>query len=138
MQEPLVYEIRPIKPSDAKEWESLRCALWPDGASDHHLEIASFFAGRLVEPLAVYVAVARNGKWLGFAELSIRADLTETAGRRTGYIEGLYVIPEARFRGVARALAQASRAWAREQRCEAFASDRADRIVVDLGYTSNG
>jgi aminoglycoside 6'-N-acetyltransferase I len=134
MAEPLAYQIRPIEPGDATEWNSLRTALWPDGAADHPEEIAAFFAGTIAEPDAVLVAITPDGTWLGFSEISIRTDLTETAHKKTGYIEGLYVIPEARFRGVGRALTQASCTWAREQHCTAFASDRAGRIVVDLGY----
>ena len=134
VNEPLSFEVRPILGGDVKEWERLRCALWPDGAADHYVEIASFFAGTLAEPEAVLVAITPDREMIGLAELAIRTDLAETANQKTGYIEGLYVIPEARFRGVARALAQASLKWAREQGCVAFASDRADRVVVDLGY----
>jgi len=51
-----------------------------------------------------------------------------------GYVEGMYVVPEARGLGVARALLQASRDWARAQNCTAFTSDRADRVIVDKHF----
>lgn len=73
---------------------------------------------------------------VAFAELSIRANLQGFEGKRVGYVEGLYVIPEVRGRGVARKLLQKSRQWAQEQECDAFASDRADRIVIDRSFTS--
>ena len=93
-----------------------------------------FFAGSLEEPVAVLVAECPPGTIVGFAELSIRDDLPGLQGKRVGYVEGLYLRPEARHRGVAEKLLQASRTWARQQKCTAFASDRADRIIIDKGY----
>jgi aminoglycoside 6'-N-acetyltransferase I len=126
--------IRNIMPSDASEWEAMRRDLWPDGAEDHATEIAMFFAGSLEEPLAVLVAERPAGVIVGFAELSIRTDLPALEGKRVGYVEGVYVRPEVRHRGIARVLLRASRNWARQQGCTTFASDRADRIIIDRSY----
>jgi aminoglycoside 6'-N-acetyltransferase I len=127
--------IRAAKPTDAAVWESMRRELWPDGAEDHASEITMFFAGHKFEDLtAALVAESRSGAIVGFVELSIRNDLPGLHGRRTGYVEGLYVSPEVRSTGVAQKLLQASRSWAREQRCVAFASDRAGRIIVDRSF----
>ena len=123
--------VRGIEPADAPVWEALRRDLWPDGAEDHAPEIAMFFAGTLEEPSAVLVAESSNGAIVGFAELAIRGDVAGLEGKRVGYVEGLYVILEARQQGLARKLLQASRNWARQQKCTAFASDRAGRVVVD-------
>lgn len=126
--------IRPAIPGDASSWESLRCELWPDGVADHGPEIAAFFAGTLPEPQAVMMAVLPSGEIIGFAELSIRTDLPGMEGRRTGYVEGMYLRPEFRNRGFTRRLLLESRSWAREQKCDAFASDRAGRIIVDPNF----
>ena len=123
--------IRTIATPDALAWQALRCELWPDGANDHAREIAMFFAGTLPEPIAVLVAESDDGTIIAFAELSIRTDLAGLENRPVGYVEGLYVIPGFRHQGVARQLLQASRSWARAQKCLAFASDRAERIVID-------
>jgi hypothetical protein len=40
---PQRLQIRPVIPSDAATWHSLRCKLWPDGVEDHESEIADFF-----------------------------------------------------------------------------------------------
>jgi len=122
--------IRPIEPSDAATWARLRRELWPDDPESHAVEIASFFAGTLAEPQAVLVAL-EGPTIVAFAELSIRDDIPGLAGKRVGYPEGLYVTPAFRARGIARALLVASKSWARENHCEAFASDRAERIIVD-------
>jgi aminoglycoside 6'-N-acetyltransferase I len=126
--------IRAAIPSDASSWEQLRCALWPDDAAEHAAETASFFAGTLVEPVAMLMAETDNGTSIGVAELSIRTDISELTGQRVGYVEGLYIIPKMRWRGVARLLMRASRDCARDQNCTAFASDRAGRIVIDRTY----
>jgi aminoglycoside 6'-N-acetyltransferase I len=125
------FEIRPVSPSDAATWQSLRCNLWPEGAQDHGFEIASFFAGQLDEPLAVLLAIHGSNDVIGFVELSIRGDVPGLEGRRTGFIEGLYVLPEMRFQGAARALLLSAREWAKSMNCVAFASDRSGRFILD-------
>jgi aminoglycoside 6'-N-acetyltransferase I len=95
--------LRHAVPEDASTWEKLRGDLWPDGIADHGPEIASFFAGTLPELSAVLVADGVN-EIVGFAELSIRTDLAGLEGKRVGYVEGLYVVPEARGRGLVRKL----------------------------------
>jgi aminoglycoside 6'-N-acetyltransferase I len=122
--------IRPIEPSDAATWERLRKDLWPKDPESHAVEIASFFAGTLPEPQAVLVA-QEGPTIVAFAELSLRDDIPGVAGKRVGYVEGLYVTPAFRGRGIARTLLLASKAWARENHCEGFASDRAERLIVD-------
>jgi aminoglycoside 6'-N-acetyltransferase I len=52
-------------------------------------------------------------------------------GKKAGYVEGLYIRPEFRGHGLARRFLIAARNWARERGCDAFASDRAGRIIVD-------
>jgi aminoglycoside 6'-N-acetyltransferase I len=122
--------IRAIRPSDAAAWVKLRTALWPDGAEDHPREIAQFFAGLIDEPKAAFIVEKRAGEPIAIVELSIREDVPGLEGKRAGYVEGLYVIPELRHRGTARKLLHTSLNWARENQCVAFASDRAERIVI--------
>ena len=110
-------------------WEALRRDLWPEGADDHATEIAAFFAGSLDEPVAVLVAESVKGKIVGFAELSIRSDVAGLEGKRAGYVP-----PEFRHQGIANKLLQASRNWARDHRCVAFASDRAGRVVINKNF----
>ena len=102
----------------------MRCALWPEGsASEHGAEIDRFFAGQLDNPLEVLLAVDARGAALGFAELSIRAYAEDCLTDRVAYLEGWYVIAEARRRGVGRALVAAAERWGRAQGCTEFASD---------------
>jgi aminoglycoside 6'-N-acetyltransferase I len=122
--------IRAAREADAAAWEAMRCELWPDGAHEHGAEIAAFFAGQLEEPDAVFVAEDDTASLVAVEELAIRSDVPGAIGKRTAYVEGLYVVPEWRGRGVARQLLQVAKSWARENHCEAIASDRAERIIV--------
>ena len=128
------FFIRHIAPTDTFAWEAMRRDLWPGGTGDHAKEIAMFFAGALEEPSAVLAGESGAGAMVGFVELSLRTDVPGLEGTRAGYVEGLYIRPEVRHRGIARWLLHAARNWARQQRCGAFASDRTGRIIIDKGY----
>jgi hypothetical protein len=79
--------IRPVTPADAADWEEMRCAMWPDGRDDHALEIASFFAGTLIEPDAVMIAETEDHRAIALIELSIRRDILGLEGQPVGYVE---------------------------------------------------
>lgn len=115
--------VRPATPEDSAPWLKMRQALWPEGASDHPFEIASYFAGRLREPLQVLLAFDDTERPVGFVELNIRNSAEGCDTDQIAYLEGWYVVPEARQRGVGRALVQAAEQWAREEGCSEFASD---------------
>ena len=116
--------VRGVTPSDAPVWLRLRRTLWPDQAeSEHAAEITAFLEGRAREPLVILIAADGANERLGFAELSIRAYAEGCHSDRVAYLEGWYVVPEARNRGIGRALIAAGEAWARSQGCVEFASD---------------
>ncbi len=129
--------IRPVIWADAAEWLRLRMLLWPDGADEHAPEIEAFFLGKRDEPDAVFFVQDGGGRVLGLLELAIGSELLEMHNERIGYIEGLFVEPEARGSNVARKLLEFSREWAREQRCTVLASDRAERVIVHQRFAAN-
>ena len=135
-----MIEIRAVRPDDSRLWCEMRHALWPEGSAEEHAgEIEDFFAGRSHEPLAVLVAEADPGQLAGFAELSIRSHAEGCTTDRVGYLEGWYVIPEARGQGVGRALVEAAEAWARAQGCTEFASDtEADNEISAAAHLALG
>lgn len=72
---------------------------------------------------AVFLA-AEEGSPIGFAQCQLRFDYVEGTGTSpVGYLEGIYVRPGSRRKGVAKALLSACEGWAREQGCSEFASD---------------
>jgi aminoglycoside 6'-N-acetyltransferase I len=120
----MTVQVRPVTPRDAEPWLRMREALWPDPGSDGHAgEIARYFSGELQMPLEVLLAVDDSGDPVGFVELSIRSYAEECVTDRVAYLEGWYVVPAARRRGIGRALVAAAEGWAIAQGCSEFASD---------------
>lgn len=137
--------VRPATPRDAAAWLQLRYALWPEGsAAEHREEIERFFSGDAREPVMVLLAEDGAGRPVGLAELSIRAHAEGCRSDRVAYLEGWFVVPEARRSGVGRALIAAAEEWGRSQGCSEFASDAQPDNEVSaaahraLGFTEVG
>ena len=117
-------DVRPATPSDKQAWLGMRRALWPEDEGDsHQREIDEFFAGTLKMPLEVLLAFDERGNAIGFAELSIRPYAEDCVTDRVAYLEGWYVVSDARRQGVGRALIVAAESWAKTQGCTEFGSD---------------
>jgi aminoglycoside 6'-N-acetyltransferase I len=116
-------------------WLELRERLWPDATRSEHLaEMAEF----LTEPgrFAQFVEYDAMGKALGFLEASIRSDYVNgTDASPVAFLEGIYVLPEARRQGVARALVAEAERWAVGAGCSEFASDAL--LENTLGHTAH-
>jgi aminoglycoside 6'-N-acetyltransferase I len=115
--------IRRVNADDAAAWLRMREALWPDETGSHAQEIQDFLAGRLNMPLEVLLAVDEADTALGFVELSIRAYAEDCRTDRVAYLEGWYVVPDARRQGIGVALVKAAEDWGRAQGCTEFGSD---------------
>ena len=73
---------------------------------------------------AMLVAEDEVGKVIGFLEASIREDIVEGCEtQRIGYVEGWYVIPSQRRKGVGRALMRAAEQWTLAQGLTVLGSD---------------
>lgn len=102
------------------DWLSLRLALWPEEHEEVHRHGMADARRR-----GHFVMLARNVEsTVGLVEASVRHDYVNgTSGSPVGFLEGLYVVPEARRQGVARALVERAISWAGERGCFEFASD---------------
>ena len=108
--------------SDFAAWGAMRLALWPDIVPEElEAELTAFLDGS--RALAAFVAEQAPGRLAGFAEASIRSVAEGGPDGPAAYLEGLWVEPEARRRGVARALLAAVEGWAREQGLGYLGSD---------------
>lgn len=119
--------VRRPKPEDISSIAVMCNALWPDGTVEGHaLELMPLLDGRPPGnlPAAVLVALDTDKHPIGFLHASLRshADGCDPA-RAVGFIEGWYVEPGYRHRGVGTRLMRAAEQWAREQGCVEMASD---------------
>lgn len=137
--------IRTVQPQDRNDWVRLRHALWRDASVAEHCRDADrFLAGDRREPAEVLIAFDHNDCAVGFVELSIRNIVDSCRTGRVGYLEGWYVVPEARRQGIGAALVAAAECWAKAQGCREFASDAAldneasHRAHLALGFTETG
>ena len=108
---------------DQPGWLDLRMALWPDATADEH---RGYMAISLAQPERFLQLMIYDGlrQPIGLIEGSIRSDYvngTETSP--VGFVEGVYVIPASRRRGIARQLYSAIGDWARARGCRELASD---------------
>jgi aminoglycoside 6'-N-acetyltransferase I len=107
---------------DFPAWLHLRETLWPECSREQHeLEMGSILAD--ADRATVFLAAGGDGPPAGFVEVAMRpwAEGCETSP--VGYVEGLYVAPEARNTGLATALLRAAEAWAADRGCREMASD---------------
>ena len=120
---------------------ALAAALWP-----HHTaqEMAEDLAANDVENNVALVAYV-GSEAVAFAHVGLRHDYVEGADSSpVGYLEGIYVVPAYRMRGIARRLIDAGCAWAKEHGCTQFASDcelentHSERMHKALGFEEAG
>lgn len=112
--------IRKANLEDASAIAQLACRLWPDNEPE---EMEAEFAALLTKPDAA-VFLEEDQTAVGFAQCQLRRDYVEGTGSSpVGYLEGVFVRPEYRRRGMARALVNACQEWAHTMGCTEFASD---------------
>src|SRR5690242_13875435 len=96
--------VRPADSADLEKLARMFQALWPDSSVQAHTqELLQILTGNFpgTMPLAVFVAGTEDGALAGFIEVDLRshADGCNPAVP-VGYVEGWYVCPKHRRRGV--------------------------------------
>ncbi|MGE0868462.1 MAG: GNAT family N-acetyltransferase [Kofleriaceae bacterium] len=139
--------IRAAALTDLDAVTALCLQLWPDVELDDQRDhVARTLEGRppSTQPLAYFVA-DDGGRLIGFVEVGRRSHAEDCDPRRPcGFIEGWYVEPEVRRRGVGRALIERAEQWARDHGCIDLASDitagndLSVRAHVALGFAIGG
>lgn len=122
-----MHTVRLAKKSDREQIVAMRTLLWPGSSTEEQAQeleavMSTGMPGAL--PAVVFVAQSDNGALLGFLDAGLRshADGCDTA-HTVGFVEGWYVAPGHRGRGIGRALMRAAEDWARAQGCAEMASD---------------
>ena len=101
-----------------REWAELCTALWP-----HHT-VESWVQRRDAGKAPHEYLYVDGEEAVAFLSLSLRFDYVEgTDSSPVGYVEGIYVKPNCRGKGIARELIVYAKDWARERGCVELASD---------------
>jgi aminoglycoside 6'-N-acetyltransferase I len=113
--------IRIYEDGDRAEWLRMRKALWDDCPDEQQVQEMEQILGSDTE--VVFVAERPGGGLCGFLEAALRSRADGCDTTPVGYIEGWYVDPDMRRRGLGRALVEEAEAWARARGCRQMASD---------------
>jgi aminoglycoside 6'-N-acetyltransferase I len=131
--------VEPVRRSQLDDWKHMRAALWPECGEDKHArEIAEILGDP--EFNAAFLAHAPDGLPVGFLEVSIRLTAEGCRPGRIGYIEGWYIDPDWRGKGLGAALVARAETWASERGCiemasDAYADNQGSRVAHQhLGY----
>lgn len=100
----------------------MRGLLWPECSDEMHTFEMESYRSR-PESRTVLICLDEQGNPGGFAEVSVRPRVDGSMEFRVGYLEGWFVIPEQRSKGIGRRLVQAAERWVREKGCREIASD---------------
>jgi aminoglycoside 6'-N-acetyltransferase I len=102
------------------EWVALRHALWPNGT----VETLAREARELLDRDRAAAFIVRDGaEAIAFAEVYLRDFANGCESSPVAFVEGLYVVPKRRGRGIARKLCEAIEGWAKERGCTELGSD---------------
>lgn len=110
--------VRPATAADFPAWAAMRRRLWPEADPD---ELERELAG--LDPALLGLVAEEDGRLIGFAGASVRNYAEGVPGGPAAYLEGIWVEPERRRRGVARAMLAAVESWARRQGLAWLGSD---------------
>jgi len=107
-----------VTKDNEKAWAELCTALWPDLTVDALLRLSH---EGLFKNEFLYI---EGEEAVAFISLAVRNDYVEgTESSPVGYIEGLYVKPEFRRKGVAGQLVEHAKKWSDKFGCTELASD---------------
>lgn len=128
--------IRPYHPTDYREWLRMRRALWPEIGTDEEGEAADWLA----QPDTITLVASRSeGGLAGFAEFGTRPWAEGCVSRPVAYLEGWYVDPDVRCRGIGTALVRAGEAWAGRMGLRELASDtQLENMTSHLAHLALG
>jgi len=116
--------VRPVEARDVGSWSGLRASLWPEAdGGELAREAHAFVSGRAAPALAAAFVAEDGAATLGFIEVAVRAFSDGCDSMPIPHVEGWYVEPSARGRGVGRRLMEAAELWARGQGFSEIASD---------------
>jgi len=126
--------IIPLTKENENTWAEMCVALWPDLTVD---EVLRMNHEGLFKNEFLYLD---NDEAAAFLSLSVRYDYVEgTDSSPVGYIEGIYVKPEFRRKGIAEKLIDHAKKWSLKYDCSELASDcTLDNVTSQAFHKSVG
>lgn len=126
--------IVPADKAHLSEWLEMRLALWPECLrSDSQKEIEEVLSS---ERTTAFIALDGD-RAVGFAEVSTRDYVEGCTTRPVGYLEGIYVRPDFRKKGIARALVCTAESWSRSKGCKEFGADARVEDEASIAFHSS-
>ena len=119
-----VLQIVPLSQARLAQWAALRQLLWPHHDASAHLQDGIDMLANARQ--SAFLALDEHGQAVGFADAALRLDYVNGCeSSPVVYLEGIYVQPQQRRQGVARALISHVERWGIEHGCHELASDTA-------------
>lgn len=116
-------DVRATLDTNDRDWLTLRAEFIPELSLAGQRSFLQAFAQESAG-FCAFIASDAQQQASGFAEVSVRTDYVNGCRHRPAlYLEGIFVRPQFRGRGIARALCAAAERWGRDQGCHEFASD---------------
>jgi aminoglycoside 6'-N-acetyltransferase I len=110
-------------PKQMTGWRQMRQALWPEMTEVENLHETEAMM-TATSRFFVRIALNTQDNPTGFVEATLWTDYVNgCATSPVAFLEGIYVEPEVRRQGIARALVGAVEEWGRKMDCREFASD---------------
>ena len=114
-------QISTLRPEEFDDWVTLSLALFTEYTRE---EMEKRLKRRTQLNTSHTLVAKTNGLPVGFVTVSIRKDHVEgTTTTPVGYLESIYITPEFRNRGLAKALYDKAESWCGLQGCTEMGSD---------------
>ena len=116
-----IYQVRAAEASEAEFVASLAAQLWPEESEEI---LAQEFSDSIKNGEGVWLALDVSGKAIGFCHATLRREYVEGASEwPVAYLEGIFILPDFRQKGVGYLLLRAVESWGKENGCTELASD---------------
>lgn len=113
--------IKEAKIKDIISLVNLARELWQESSIE---ELSELFKSVINNNQEIIYIIKKENLVVGFAYFSIRKDYVEGSNTSpVGYLEGIYIKPEFRKKGLGKKLVDQGIVWAKEMGCKQFASD---------------